>query len=618
MCGIAGALSFADVESADLVAPVREMVARMARRGPDDEGVWTDEARCALGFRRLSILDLTDTGHQPMVTPDGRHALVFNGEIYNYREVRAELVERGHVLHSSGDTETLLHALAEWGTAALARLNGMFAFAWYDRREQRIVLGRDHAGIKPLHYAIGRRGVVFGSQYADVLRHPWVRTAPSRDGLGLYLRLGFVPAPYGLHETTGQVEAGQWVQIDARGTVRRRRFFELPVGREPELAGDAAIDAFDEAFARAVKRHLISDVPVGVLLSGGIDSPLVAAEARRHHTGTLQAFTIGVPTARFDEVADAGRYASELGLEHVVEPITAEGALAMVDDVVAASSEPTGDYSMFPTLLVSRLARRHVKVVLSGDGGDELYWGYVRRFAPAIEQARYFRYPQPVRFAAAVGRRLFDVGTATRDAITFSSLGDLYLRKHSLLREADLAAVFPEPPELPRAFRAFEYTGTDATGAAQWARWNEFRIHLARVLQKVDRASMHHSIEVRVPLLDREVIDVAWRTDWRSCLDLETRVGKRVLRGALARRVRHQTAAKKGFAVPMYDWLVKPLLPLVRETLFARRDVLGIHVRPGAIEELHGRLAAGDRARVWGLWTLLSLALWERAYGSAA
>jgi asparagine synthase (glutamine-hydrolysing) len=617
MCGLVGSFAFHDQAGDVLADDLRPLIARMARRGPDDEGAWSDGRRCALGFRRLSILDLSPLGHQPMATADGRHHLVFNGEIYNFRELRAELAACGHVFRSTGDAETLLAAIAAWGPAALARVNGMYALAVYDRVEQRLLLARDHAGIKPLHYAVTPHGIVFGSQYDQLVAHPWLRDAAIDPGvLGQYLRFGFVPAPYGLHAGTRQVEAGQWLAFDAGGGVRRGCSFELPRWQRPDLSGDAALDAFEAAFEGAVRRHLISDVPVGVLLSGGIDSPLVAAAARRQTGAAIQAFTIAVDDA--DESDDAARYAGELGLAHVLERVGAADALNLVDDVARASTEPTADFSMFPMLLVSRLARRHVKVVLSGDGGDELYWGYPSRFGSAIAQARYFGWPRVARLAAIGARRVLRRGWANRDILAYPTLGRLYQRKHTLAKEADLARIFPSLPALPRGFTAFEFDGVDPDQAAQWVRWNEFQIHLARVLSKVDRASMFHSLEVRVPLLDREVIQVAWRTDWTSCLDLTTRVGKRVLRRALARRVRHTTPGKRGFTVPMHTWLTGPLRPLLHELVIERTELGGLPIDGAALRDVEQQLVAGNKSKAWGLWLLLALALWMRTHGARA
>lgn len=614
MCGLAGAVAFADTEREELIAPVREMTQRIVRRGPDDEGQWNDR-RCALGFRRLAILDLSPSGHQPMTSRDGRFAIVFNGEIYNFREIRAQLDTLGYVSHSTGDCEVLLHALQAWGTEALSKLNGMFACALYDREERTLLLARDHAGIKPLYYAVTARGVVFGSQYDQLLGHPWLHDcSPDPAGTALYLRLGFLPAPYGLHRGTSQVRAGHWVKLDASGRATEGCFFSLPAWRSPELRGSDAIEALDAALRSAIRRHLVSDVRVGVFLSGGVDSPLVAAEAAKQSTQRLQAFTIGVEDRSMDESAQASAYARALDVEHVHRRITMTEVVGLLDDVIAACTEPTADYSIFPMLVVSNLAREHVKVVLSGDGGDELYWGYPSRFGSALRLARYFAWPRPARVAAVAARRLLGIGHATRDVLNFDSLGRLYQRKHTLIAEADLAAVVPDVPGMPADFRAFCATATDPDRVAQWVRWNEFHVHLARVLAKVDRGSMYHSLEVRVPLLDKELVDVAWRTDWQTCLDLERGIGKRPLRAALARRVHDVTTAKRGFTVPMHDWLVGPLRNRVEDELLVRRELLGLPVDRAALRALYGKLCAGDRSKAWGLWLLLSLALWDRAH----
>ena len=611
MCGICGVLTRApDIRSHD--EHLGAMTALMARRGPDDEGRWTDGAHVAFGFRRLAILDLTPTGHQPMLTRDGRFALVFNGELYNFRELRAELAAHGAPFRSTGDAEVVLESLARWGTDALPRFNGMFALALWNARERSLLLARDHAGIKPLYVLHAREGVVFASQYDQLLAHPWARALDvAPESLGLYLRFGHIAAPRAMLEGTRLVDAGCWLRVDATGRVTEGRFFDLPQYAAPTLRGDAAVEALDDALARAVARHLVADVPVGVFLSGGIDSPLVAAEARRGAGAGLRAFTITVPGSAEDEGEAAARYARELELAQVTRAVDPATAVDLLDDVVAACSEPTADFSIFPTMLVSRLAREHVPVVLSGDGGDELFWGYPSRFASTVEQAPYFAYPRVARYGCIAARHWLGRGRATRE-ILWPTVGRLYQKKHTILPEASLAAIFPDLAPIPADEPLFEYAGTDPDHVAQWVRWNEFRLHLARVLLKVDRASMFHSLEVRVPLLDREVIDVAARTDWRSCLTLHDRVGKQPLREALRRRIGWQTRAKKGFTVPMHDWLAGPLREPLRELVLARREILGLPLDPRPLVDLEARLRGGDRTVAWGLWLLLALALWEQ------
>ncbi|HEX4932573.1 MAG TPA: asparagine synthetase B, partial [Gemmatimonadaceae bacterium] len=284
VCGIGGALRFAPGAAdgvAEGVAEIERSLRLVARRGPDDAGVWSDGRHCVLGFRRLAVLDLSSAGHQPLVTPDGRYALVCNGEVYNFRELGMRLAREGVQLHSTGDAEVVLHALALWGVEALRAFNGMFALAFYDVERRRLLLARDHAGMKPLYLRRGRDGVAFGSQYDQLAAHRWLEAGPVDAGsLALYLRFDYIPAPYALHAGTSMVEAGAWIAIDADGGETRGRFHDFPVGRVPDLRGEEACDAVDEAVARAVRRHLVSDVPVGTFLSGGIDSPLVAACAQ--------------------------------------------------------------------------------------------------------------------------------------------------------------------------------------------------------------------------------------------------------------------------------------------------------------------------------------------------
>lgn len=613
MCGICGAYRFQNhISQTAINTPIRGLTHLMTRRGPDDEGYWND-TRCAFGFRRLAILDLAPTGHQPMQTADGRYVLLFNGEVYNFGELRPVLEGRGVHFRSTGDAEVVLYALAEWGTDALQRFNGMFALAFYDTQAQTLLLARDHAGIKPLYYLHTAKGVVFASQYNQVIQHPWAKGAGvSADGLGLYLRFGYIPAPYGLLENTHLLETGSYRQFWPDGRSQSDRFYAFPRFSRPTLYGEAAFDALDDALGKSVARHLISDVPVGIFLSGGIDSPLVAAQVRRSHSAAMQAFSIGVDDPHLDELPDARHYAQDFGLEHLWRTADEATALALLDDVIAASTEPSADFSIFPTLMVSQLASQHVKVALSGDGGDELFWGYPSRFGAALQQAAYFRYPLPLRWAA-VGLRRLGWGQATRESF-WPSLGRMYQKKHTLMAENDLQACFLGLPPLPADFKLFDYAGTDPQEAAQWLRWNEFELHLQRILLKVDRASMHYSLETRVPLLDKEVIAVACQTDWQSCLDLKTGLGKRPLREVLARRSAYQTTAKKGFTVPMRTWLMGALRPLLEEKVLRQGEILGLPLNGAALRQVYDVMAGGDAHKAWGLWLLLSLVLWQERH----
>ncbi len=611
MCGICGSFSLTGLSDEEILATVH-MTKLMERRGPDDEGFWTDERYCAFGFRRLAILDLSPAGRQPMTTPDGRYTIVYNGEVYNFRELRKELQQRGISLRSSGDTEVVLHALVLWGKDALRRFNGMFALGFYDALEKRLLLARDHAGIKPLYYLLTSKGLVFASQYDQIMAHPWAKGLDiSKDGLALYLRLGYIPAPYAMLKNSYMVEPGGWLEVNRESHVNAGKFFEFPTFQEPDLRGEEAYEAVDEAITRAVRRHLVSDVPVGTFLSGGIDSPLVAAKATAASNVAVRAFTIGTNGDELDESADAQAYAQEIGVNHVVEHVAPNLAVEMLDDVVSSCGEPFADYSVFPAMMIARMACRYVKVILSGDGGDELFWGYPRRFVPVLKHAREFCRPYWLRTGLwGVSRALGNGSSHLR----YRQIGECYRARHTRILESDLEAIFPEVPEWPPDFDLFNYSGSKPDVTAQWLRWNEYVAHLPMVLLKVDRASMHHSLEVRVPLLDREVIDVASRVDWLSCLDLEKKTGKLPLRHSLARHVKHQTQAKRGFEVPMNTWLRGPLKDVFQEYVIESKEILGMPVNHEQLKNMFERHLSGQREYARGLWTLLSLALWDERH----
>jgi asparagine synthase (glutamine-hydrolysing) len=604
MCGIVG--EFSPTVDEQVIARLTRM---MARRGPDDEGLWVEPQRCAFGFRRLAILDLSPSGHQPMLTPDERWVLVFNGEIYNFQELRAQLEQEGVRFRSTGDSEVLLYALTRWGKRALSKLNGMFALALYDRQERSLLIARDHAGIKPLYYLRHRDGLVFASQYNQLMAHPRSAEHPvSYPALAMYMELGYIPAPYALLEQSAMLPPGGWLAIDAAGRVTEGRFYEFPQNPKPDLSGQQAYEAVNDAITAAVRRQLISDVPVGTFLSGGIDSPLVSAKIAAAMTDSFKAFTITIPGDDMDESVDAARYAAQMGLAHIVDAISPQRILDNLVEMLSCLTEPLADYSVLPTYLVSQLARQQVTVALSGDGGDELFWGYASRFSKVLRSADQFHQPHLLRMARYGAKKYLGWGEASRD-ISWRTIGQRYRYAHSFMPLKQARMVFPDLPSWPAAYTAFEYQSSDPDAVAQWLRWNEFTEHLSRVLLKVDRASMHHALEVRVPLLDREVIDIAVRVDWRSCLDPHKEIGKQPLRWALARHIDHQTVPKRGFGLPVTEWLRGPLRPLV-DDLLTLDDLLGLPVHRPTVQRMVSEYLSGAANHVNSLWILINLRLW--------
>lgn len=611
MCGIAGELRFRAKKSA--FADWDKISSMMSRRGPDDNGFWSDDGYCTLVFRRLSIIDLSPRGHQPMTVGNGRYTLVFNGEVYNFIDLRRQLESRGITFRSASDSEVVLYALIEWGAEALAKFNGMFALGFYDSVEKKLLLSRDHAGMKPLYYLLCDDGIVFGSQYDQLLAHPWSsQFKVSEEALGLYLRLGCIPAPWAIKENTHLLEPGMWMEISADGRCKRGQFFAFPQYAEASLRGEEALEAVDEAITAAVKRHLVSDVPVGAFLSGGIDSPLVVAKMRSVSSNNIQTFTIGTGEKDTDESVDARAYAQEIGVEYAVEYISPNQVLELTAAVIDACGEPFGDYSVFPTLLVSRLASGDHKVVLSGDGGDELFWGYPSRFGRLLQLTEDLRIPLWLRRLQWVRKRV--LSRVNDKCLLTDSLGSGHRALHTRLPEALLEKIFPSLPTWPSESSVYAYDGRDHDQVAQLSRWHEFVYHLTMVLMKVDRASMYNSLEVRVPLLDREVIEVASKLDWRDCLNISQKLGKLPLRSALARNVKYQTYKKRGFEIPMAAWLRTSLKEMFEAYVLNRTDFLGLEINRGALRRVFESHINGRCNYAPGLWPLLSLALWEKRY----
>jgi len=588
----------------------------MARRGPDDRGAWNDE-RCALTFRRLSIIDLGPGGHQPMISQDGAHVLVFNGEVYNYRELRAELVAAGRRSRSSSDTEVVLRSLEHWGEGALARFNGMFAIAWYRPESSTLVLARDPIGVKPLMWWWSPTAFVFGSQYDQVVRHRRCR----RDRVGaadlhVYLRLGYLPGHHGLIEDTGQVAPGHLLRMTPGSTPVVERFRSPAVAPEKadRLTGTAADDAVARGVESAVARQRVSDVRIGAFLSGGVDSPLVTACLQEVSDEQVPAFTIGTDDPASDESQPAAEYAELLGVEHHRRRISGTDAFGLLDDVAATNTEPFGDFSSFPTLMVAGLAAEHVKTVQSGDGGDELFWGYPR-FAKVRAARRWFHLPHAARVAAYGATKPLSVGRRPARGIMFPTIGDWYLDAHSGLRQGDFDRIAPDLSPLPEDFDLFDRSvvGTDDE-LMQWMRRNELACHLPMVLQKVDRAAMYHSLEVRVPLLDLELVDLAATVDPSACMNGPT--GKRVLRNALGQHVPSDRipVPKRGFTVPMKAWLAQDLRPTVHELLLDRDPFpSGFFDRDG-LARFYEDHAAGRLDLSRGLWNLLALQMWAQRH----
>jgi asparagine synthase (glutamine-hydrolysing) len=571
MCGIAGILDVdASAAEEDLRCEVARMSATLAHRGPDDDGTWVDApAGIALGFRRLSIIDVSPAGHQPMVSASGRYVIVFNGEVYNFEEIRRELVAGGRApaFRGHSDTEVMLASLDAWGLeASLHRFVGMFAFALWDRTERTLSLVRDRVGVKPLYYAWTHHALLFASELKALTAHPRFDRTIDRDAVALFLRYGYVPAPCSIYASARKVLPGTVLRIGATRSsptssvywsareIAERGIAEPFTGHEQE-----AIAELDRTIEDAVRLRMIADVPLGVWLSGGIDSSMVASAMQRSSARPIKTFTVGVSDRRHDEAADARQIARHLGTDHTDVYVTPAEARDVVPLLPRLFDEPFADASQIPTCLVAALARRHVTVCLSGDGGDELFGGYDRyRWGRAIWKGSRWL-PHVLRSMPARLTEGRPIGRFAKvAAMVASETGpELYERLVSFRIDSSRVVSGSRP-------------GTTAfNDARQWAAlpdvvdqmmYLDLLTYLPDdILVKVDRASMGVSLEVRQPLLDHRLVEFAWRLP-RS-MKVRRGRGKWILREALARHLPRSVVdrPKKGFEIPVGDWLRGPL-----------------------------------------------------------
>jgi asparagine synthase (glutamine-hydrolysing) len=570
MCGIAGFIQRGD-DPGSLPGPLPRMLQQIAHRGPDGEGSWHGDAgpwHVALGHRRLAIIDL-EGGVQPMGNEDGQVVLTYNGEVYNFQALRPALEQQGHRFKTRSDTETIVHHYEQHGEAGVAALEGMFAFAIWDQARQRLVLARDRCGIKPLYYAeLADGGLVFASELTAVLAHGGVDRTLGAEGLASYFFSDYVHPPYTVARAVKKLPPGHTLVWERGQLQPPRPFWQVPTAGAPPAEDDAALAGrLWQGIERAVEAQLIADVPVGIFLSGGIDSSTVAAAAARRAGKRMTAFSIGFEDATFDESRYARMVAEKLGVEHVIETLREENLLDVVDLALDKLDEPLADPSYLPTFLLSRLAARHVKVVIGGDGGDELWGGYPTYRAHKLA-AIWAAVPGWVRsgLVAPLVRRLpiddryqslewklrrfterWDDDRVVRhlrwmSSVDLPELGAAVPAAREL-RPATLSARLPDGDDWQNQILALDFT-TYMSGS---------------VLTKVDRAAMAHGLEVRPPLLDDALVDFAFSLPGRRKLPGKQSkyLLKRAVRGQIPDEVIDRP--KKGFGIPLAAWLRGPL-----------------------------------------------------------
>jgi asparagine synthase (glutamine-hydrolysing) len=623
MCGIAGF-----VESSSAPAPfdndaARALAHRMCEairhRGPDDEGLLVGDG-VALGMRRLSIIDLS-TGNQPIHNEDRTIWIVFNGEIYNFRELRRELEAAGHRFYTATDTEAIVHAYEEWGAAAIARLRGMFGLAIWDTRERTLLLARDRIGIKPLHYASVGGRLYFGSEIKSLLCAPDLPRDLDLDALDHYLSFLYTPRDGSIFKHVEKLPPGHLL-IWRDGAVRVENYWRLPAEETFSGSESDAVEALRAVLTDAVRSHLMSDVPLGAFLSGGIDSSTVVALMAQTSGGRVKTFSIGFDEPAFDELAHARRVARHFDTDHHEFTVKPDG-VRILDDLVAHFDEPFADSSAIPTWYVSEMARRHVTVVLSGDGGDELFGGY-DRYLPHPRVAAFDRYsPAALRPVATVAAAALPHGSPGKnflrhvgrdergryiDAIRFFSADE----KPALLSyDVQRQLTSPDPEaRLARHFNRYRRL----PWPTQMMRFDAETYLPEDVLTKVDRMSMAHSIESRVPLLDNEVI--AFAASLPASIKIRDGRRKHVLKEVAARLLPRDLIdrPKQGFGVPLGVWFRGNLRELFVDTLSARGSATGVYFQPAFVKRLLDEHLSGRRDHTLRLWQLVVFERWHARY----
>ena len=590
-----------------------EVLNRSQMRGPDAQGYWTNNKNVQLGFNRLAIIDLSQAGHQPMSSYTNRYSIVFNGEIYNHNELRKKLNFSNFKGHS--DTETILAGFEEWGIAKTIReLDGMFAIVVFDKSTNEIHLIRDFAGIKPLFYGVVEEGVVAASQYDQLLAHPFLQKQQIDEHvLKLYLKQHFIPAPLGLYKETFQVKPGEMLTISPEGKVKKTMFWEFPQNKDKLITSEReAQERISETLERAIKDQLVADVPIGAFLSGGVDSPLICSYAKKIQKN-LPVFSIGSDSAVHDESERAKQFANAMELDQYLWKLDAKEVMQYWEEALGALHEPLADFSIIPTFLVSKLAKQKVKVALSGDGADELFLGY-ERFWSVGKNVKYQKYPLLVRKGIYGWDKYVTGNKKVNSLVLLDSQAKAQEGLHSRFSDSWLNKIAPNltHKNWPGAGIGYEYKNQEnETGLMMEMRKAEFYGMMQKTLRKVDLASMGNSLEVRVPFLQKEMIETSLLVD--PMLNYGDGRQKKMLKKILQQRVVNvpEEKVKKGFSVPLSKWIREELKAEFQEKLLeSNLETFGFEKKQ--VENMINSHLNGHEDLKWPLFTLYALTKWRR------
>lgn len=641
MCGIAG---FIDPDSRSCESRLKQMLARLVHRGPDDEGLWTDmRAGIALGHRRLSILDLSPLGHQPMRSSCQRYVIAFNGEIYNWSELKVALEQSGNAprWRGSSDTEIFLAALSVWGlTATLRRVRGMFAFALWDCAENQLVLVRDRIGEKPLYYGTLNGQFAFASELKAISELSDRSLDLEPEAMALMLRYGYVPEPYSIYKNIFKLPPGTMICVSGNGKAGKVQpywsfsdFLAEQQKNPLQLSDEEAVNEFEKLMANAVQEQMVADVPLGAFLSGGLDSSSVVAVMQANSHRPVKTFTIGYEERAYNEAEHARQIAKHLGTEHTELNITARQSLDLIPSLPDMYDEPFADVSQIPTALISKLTRKHVSVCLSGDAGDELFGGYNRYFWAEAIWSGLAKIPAPMRQPLGGVLNHMPVGMVNG---LFSCISPVLPEKYKINNPGDklhkIAQIMPARSQDhlyqhlvsqwrgPLPLRNVDEPATYLSQPEKWPRLKHFSERMMAVdtesylpqdiLVKVDRAAMASSLETRLPFLDLRLMEFAWRLPMHQ--KIRHGKGKWIMRQLLSRYVPETLwdRPKQGFAVPIEHWLRGPLKDWAEDLLAPEKLAKDGLLDPKPIRQLWDRHLKGHNLQ-YALWNILTYRAWS-------